>query len=514
MDKSAVKMGNIEEMYNSADLLRMNLDFDGALKTYKEALAKAGPDDRIARGRLFLAMADIYKCLGSWDEAQEIYGKIIFLLSKASYDRALPAAWLGKGEIESNKGNYAESLTSFESAINIALEEKDLLSAAGALCLHGSVLMRIGQDEGGKPFLEQALAHLKSVGKSREADRTGASVFTQLGLRSMRRGEMEEAEECLMTALSSVLEQPLSLEKAEAERYLGVVHSMRGEYREAFNYLLQSLEICRKNRYAYGRGKIYNSLGQTCMAMTHLSEAQFFLLKAEKIFQELKAEIDAAAINGKLGNLFLIMEDYSQAIQFFSREIDACRKSGNSRSVAYANRNLAESYIYKGDSEKAIAHLKDSLFFFESSEDRFNAGKVYLDLCYAYLTQGSLKEAEEMSRKAQEMLKDSPHLYDRVYMEELIGIMMRYRKEWENARLKFDECLGMLDSPSSRMADIYYEYGMLYLAMKEEVEAIQKFRQSMTLCRELGLKKQGERILKMLERIDELELVRAMTDGI
>jgi hypothetical protein len=43
---------------------------------------------------------------------------------------------------------------------------------------------------------------------------------------------------------------------------------------------------------------------------------------------------------------------------------------------------------------------------------------------------------------------------------------------------------------------------------------VQKFRRALDLCRELGLKKHGERILKMLERIDELELVRALIDGI
>lgn len=519
MDMAGVGGKSLEERVKSGDFLRIALDFEGALKTYQEALKElkqtdGGSGSGEMRRHLLLSIADIQKCTGKWDEALDAYSKIIFLFSKAPFDRALPVAWMGKGEIESFRGNYAEAMASFESALKIALAEGDRLSAAESLCLHGSVLMRIGQDEGGKIFLDQALDHLNAIEESPEAARASSSVYTQFGLRGIRRGELDEAVEWLIRALASIQDQPQALERAEASRYLGVVHSMRGEYRGAFSYLLQALEISKNNRYAYGKGRVYNSLGQTCMAMTRLSEAHFFLAKAEKIFMELKAEIDAAATNGKLGNLFLLMEDYSQAIQFFSREIEMCRKSGNSRAIAYANRNLAESYIYKGESEKAIAHLKESLFFFESAEDRFNAGKVFLDLCYAFLSHGSLSEADEMARKAQEALKDSPHLYDRVYIKELIGIMMRYRKEWSASRSHFDECLSMLDAPSSRMADIYFEYGMLHLAIKEEVEAVHKFRQALSLCRELGLKKQGERILKMLERIDELELVRVMIEGI
>ncbi|MFH0801354.1 MAG: tetratricopeptide repeat protein [bacterium] len=519
MDVAGVGSKSLEEQLMSGDSLRLALDLEGALSTYKEALKElkqtdGGPGSMEMRRHLLLSIADIQKCMGKWDEALDAYSKMIFIFSKAPFDRALPVAWMGKGEIESFRGNYSEAMASLESAMETAVDGKDRLSAAASQCLHGSVLMRIGQDEGGKIFLDQALAKLKDIEESPEAARVLSSVYTQFGLRCIRRGELDEAVEWLMRALASIQEQPQALERAEASRYLGAIYSMRGDYRGAFNYLLQALEISKINRYAYGKGRIYNSLGQTCMAMTRFSEAHFFLMKADKIFMDLKAEIDAAAINGKLGNLFLFMEDYSQAIQFFSREIEMCRKSGNSRAIAYANRNLAESYIYKGESEKAIAHLKESLFFFESAEDRFNAGKVFLDLCYAFLTHGSLSEADEMASKAQEALKDSPHLYDRVYIKELIGIMMRYRKEWSASRSHFDECLSMLDSPSFRMVDIYFEYGMLHLAMKEEMEAVHKFRQSLALCRKLGLKKQGERILKMLERIDELELVRAMIEGI
>jgi len=260
--------------------------------------------------------------------------------------------------------------------------------------------------------------------------------------------------------------------------------------------------------------KVYNSIGQLCLDVQKLDEALFFMEKAERICHELGADAEAATIYGKLGNVYMQKEDYENAVKFHLKDMEMCKRFGNYRALAYTYRNLGLSYMHNNQVDEALSYLKEGLDRFMELQDTVNAGRIYIDLCYACLGRDNLEEAEKMGKAALESLEKYPQSPDTAYAKTLCGVIARKKKDYDGAYKFFTESMEILGwkEPSTRLIETHHELGVLYLEMKDLKKALVNFKIALRTARDMGLKKQVEKNLRIVEKIDEMEIVNIILE--
>jgi len=506
-------MTALEELLRKGEEAQEAFEYEKAIEYFNRGLdeSASGDDSSIhpLRGIFLNNLTRIYTVMGKCDKAQKFLEEIFQNASRIPQEKELFKAWMGRGEIANFRGEYEEAFSSFQSACELAKWMKSDMDQALSSYHMGSSLSRLGQVEEGKSVLGKSVELLQKVSPCRDKDRLLAAIHTQFGLEYLREGKTKEAGEAFGLSLSLTKDQPFSLERAEAFRFLGVVHTIRHSYREGASHYIEALKIYKKMRHPLGTAKIYNSLGQLCLTLVKPEEALLYLEKGLNICQMLKAEAEAATIYGKLGNVHMVMENYGQAISYFMKDLELSHRFGSLRTSAYTQHNLGRSFIHKGETKEAIAYLNEGLRLFKMVDEELNIGRVSQDLCSAYISQGDLNAAEKVGREALLIFNKLDIVQEEAFTKTLLGVVERHRTNWDIAEKWFKESLSMLREELSPfyLAETFYEYGLLCMAIKDTEKALDMFKASLRLTREVGLRAQTTRNLRIIERIDDLALI-------
>lgn len=506
----------VEEMEN----LRKKKDYEGAILKLDETLkvlqeAPQDNQDVINKTAVILGKkVEINKIIGKWNEAAVDLDKIFAISDKINQKSELVKANICKGEFLSYSGEFAESIIFFESALEVAKENN--VPEELALCYYhlGSINARIGEHQKGKELIDQSMELLKGKSDNKEARSVIAMCLTQVGLQFFRKGKYDDAISNYEKAIIMLEDKEDSLEKAEPYRYIGVIHSIKSNYREALGYHQKALQIVANAKYLFGMAKVYNSIGQLCLDVQKLDEALFFMEKTERICTDLKADAESATIFGKLGHVYMQKEDYENAVKYHLRDLEMCKRFGNYRALAHTYRNLGLSYLRSNQRDKAISYLKEGLERFKELQETVNIGRIYIDMCYAYLEEDNLALAEEMGKSAMESLDKYTQSPDTAYAKTLCGVIARKKKDFDTAYRYFTESMEILGwkEPSTKLIETHHELGILYLETEDLKKALVNFKIALRTARDMGLKKQVEKNLRVIEKIDEMEIVNIILE--
>lgn len=506
-------MTALEELLRKGEEAQEAFEYEKAIECFIRGLDESASEDASSihplRAVFLNSMARIYTIMGKCEKAQKFLEEIFQNASRIPQERELFKAWMGRGEIANFRGEYEEAFSSFQSACELAKWMKSDMDQAQSSYNMANSLSRLGQIDEGKSILGRSVELLQNADPCREKDRLLAAIHTQFGLEHLREGKTKEAGEAFGLSLSLTQDQPFSPERAEAFRFMGVVHTIRHAYREGVSQYTEALKIYKKIRHPLGTAKIYNSLGQLCLTLAKPEEALLYLEKGLNICQMLKAEAEAATIYGKLGNVHMVMENYDQAISYFMKDLELSHRFGSLRTSAYTQHNMGRSFIHKGETKEAIAYLSEGLRLFKMVDDELNTGKVSQDLCSAYISQGDLNAAEKVGREALLIFNKLESVQEEAFTKTLLGVVERHRTNWDIAEKWFKESLSMLreELSSYYLAETFYEYGLLCMAIRDTEKALGMFKSSLRITREVGLRAQTSRNLRIIERIDDLALI-------
>jgi tetratricopeptide (TPR) repeat protein len=508
---------NIE---NARDSIKY-FEYDEALKmleTASSALYKL--DGEQEKNKLELEIiylrATIEWLLGRWEEALTYLNNIIEKKDTASHKKLLIHAFIYKGEILGARGHYTDAVDLLKEGLSIADSLGDLTETAHCCQLLGTFYSRIGESVTGKKLIERSQRIAEANPGEPGMKRVLASNNNQMGLAHFRNRHLDDAQVSFNKSLEMLEDEPFTMERAEALRYMGITESARREYRTAMEYHYQALWIYKQLKYRLGQAKVYNSIGQTCADLSKLDVAIHYLEKAEAICRELAADAEAASIYGKLGNVYMLREEYDKAKSLFTKDIELSKKFDNTRAMAFAYRNIGECNIYLGNNNDAIENLRHSAELFKKIGDPVNEKKIMLNLCAAYINDGNLEESEKAADQLNELIPAREKSQDAANLIMLQGIIERYRKNWAQSSKLFNDSIDMMKAlgKSHKLSEAYYEYGLMCLGIHDKEGALSKFREAFKIARELGLPRQKDRYFKIIERIEELEIIKLLIDEI
>lgn len=165
--------------------------------------------------------------------------------------------------------------------------------------------------------------------------------------------------------------------------------------------LERSIEFFDQTEHALNSVIAYNNLGINLMLIGEWRKAEEMIGRALEI--GLRGDYaHVAGIYDSLGELKLLRGEIAEAEELLERAVSYARKHHSQWYTVQSMRNLARSYLAKGDTEKAIAQARETIDFAHDVGDKHYANMAGLVLAEAYLADRGTEQCENSLRMIEE----------------------------------------------------------------------------------------------------------------
>ncbi|MDO8446274.1 MAG: CHAT domain-containing protein [Deltaproteobacteria bacterium] len=428
-------------------------------KTLGVLYSRANEDEK-AVGALVEALK-LWKGLGNKKDLSEGYRTLALLQEKG--------------------GRYADSLASFNAALNIDREASNKASEGQDLWDIGRIYyLRLSRFDEALKAYKEALSIFKGLGNTENT----AKVLLDIGLVYEQEGEYESARTNYLEGIKIAGGIKDKTVFSRGNLYLANVAWHTGDYQEAFRYQRIALTTAEELKDRKQEAMAHNLAGLTYMNLGMLEKALDSLSRSLAISTETGDKLDAAAAYNNIGIVQRELGNLEKSIESFKSALAIDSELKTKWGMAYDMRNLGISYERMGRLKEALESLSSSLSLSREIGERKNEGMTLYSLGMLYLKKGkideaamSLKEASIIGRevnlpeviwrslKAQAAMLIQKNKPADAYMElkEAITVVEKMR-----GRIKVDEYkTGFLENKT----DLYEEMVLLLLRMGRVEEA-------------------------------------------
>jgi len=126
-----------------------------------------------------------------------------------------------------------------------------------------------------------------------------------------------------------------------------------------------------------------NAIGVLYKNQQRYDEALVKFSEALKNFEKLKNAPQDIAINGNIGNVYVMQGKYYNAIPYHRKSLELALKLSNPLAVAGARYNLGDDYYGLKDYAKARSYYTEAMAAYSKSKSRSNLIKTYNALIQA-----------------------------------------------------------------------------------------------------------------------------------
>ena len=194
-------------------------------------------------------------------------------------------------------------------------------------------------------------------------------------------------------------------------------------------------------------------------------------------------------VHDTLGDLYLYLDDYSEAVNHFQQALAYFRKLEDWERLAITHTNIAECYRYmERQNELALENYQLALTQFEKLDKKAMIADVLFGIGNTYSAWKKYAEAVtyfEKSRSIYEELGQEENIA-RVWQQ--IGIAYREWEKYEPALENYERALTQFEKldKKAKMAEILFGIGNTYRAWGKYSEAVAYFEKSRSIYEELG----------------------------
>ncbi len=192
----------------------------------------------------------------------------------------------------------------------------------------------------------------------------------------------------------------------------GVTFLHKGLFDEAVKFFKQQLELGKKIGYENIIGRAYFNLGNVRLVLEDYSKALEYFSNAMKYINSYNENqgkkltiLEQATINNPMGLMYTGFDDFDQAESYFLLGMNATKGiSGAEYSYCQVGNNYADLLIKKGEWSKADAMLSEIMPIQEAIQNKpglvsvlLSSGKVQMNLGNFNLSESYLKKALSLS---------------------------------------------------------------------------------------------------------------------
>ncbi|HBS87849.1 MAG: hypothetical protein A2W91_10960 [Bacteroidetes bacterium GWF2_38_335] len=207
---------------------------------------------------------------------------------------------------------------------------------------------------------------LEEINISERGTEQYVNALNDAGKSSYYMDEYEKALFFLENALVEATRIDYKKGKADVFFYIGDIYILMGKYGAAIDYLAQGMSLYEKIKDNTGKSNCLNGLGLIQMYQGNYSRALDYFKKA--------LESGDAITKGDsytyMGELFVKMEAFEEAIKYASMSLEAGRKNQDLYVMSSSLDNLGIAYLNTGKNNEAVKLFRESMLIKEELGDR------------------------------------------------------------------------------------------------------------------------------------------------
>jgi two-component system sensor histidine kinase UhpB len=327
-----------------------------------------------------------------------------------------------------------------------------------------------------------------------------SAAFSYLISYHYRTGALDSAQYYLSLSEKVALDNPANLDvNHNFNQAAGLFYKDIGDLKKALPYMVRNLEL-RKTEDENRAGQLLN-LGNLYIRMGNYKDAVDYHLQALKLFEKLGNKRGQSFAQQSLANDFLYMKQYGQARQYYERSYALKKELNDSRGLINALGGLADVNKEAGNLEaaekqyKEVQQLARNLKLpLEVSRLGYQTGLLYKKMSRFVDARTQLEEALQLARSATDSV-----LMAKI-QSELIGIDLLERKNSED-ELSLQQSLNTAIRSGDRMQQSI-EYARLseYYAQRKQFD---KAFELLTRHEQLDDSLKGNALILQMKELEE-----------
>ena len=411
---------------------------------------------------------------GKTGEAVTLLDKAISIFKEIDDELRTGDCYLAKGDMYRATGDKDKALENFKQAIAIYEKEGDIMSLLNCYQSMAFTYQFCG-------FLEEAGNYLEI--KRKLIDEIKADKIKELSRKeegyNFRDAKFEGKDKLMINYYTD----------------FASLHSMMGKYEQSIKSYKEAIELGKKldkrtfsEMFSYWQlGRLYLILGQKDIALKYYLEAMSKNKEDMPVYQVVMNYM-------MLGNFYLKeMKQPDEAMKYLQLGLEELKKIGmnvfKDQYTALCIQNMGQVYLEKGDYDKAIEKMEESLKIFEETCKNYGSqGDYYLVWNYdllgkVYQKKGDQDKALMYMNKAVEFAEKRPAFAIKPGAYNYLGNFYYDTEEFSKALEAYKESLKAAEkiSSPSLLWEVYFSLGKTYEKLGNLQEAYNAYDNSIKI---------------------------------
>jgi len=302
------------------------------------------------------------------------------------------------------------------------------------------------------------------------------------------KGQYDEANDELKTALEGARQRNLRSDEAEALTSLAVTHYKQSLYDEAQEYAEKAMDIYKELNDLAGEVRALTQIINIYQGRGMYNEAVVLFERVLEINSHLD---DQHALSGSLASMagiYISQGDYEKALQNYEQALEISTRLGNQSLMASITQNIGIVYYSQGDYAKALQNFEQALEIKTQIGDRAGMAMVLNNIGVIYMNQGDYEKALQNYEQALEI---KTQIGDRAGMAGTInniGVIYVNQGDYEKALQNYEQALEIRTQIGDRagMASAIHNIGVIYADQGDYEKALQNYEQALEILIQIG----------------------------
>jgi tetratricopeptide (TPR) repeat protein len=258
-----------------------------------------------------------------------------------------------------------------------------------------------------RPEAEDVLTAASHQAEQAGSTRMSAGAIHLLALLERYRGQPDRAEQILDESPVAAQAAVPSPARAQWLHYHGLIEADRGDLNNAQRFLYRAYKVYQESHDDLGAAEVCDSLANLLLRQGKAAYALIFARQSLELKQRLDDLYGEAISHGTTGRAFLLQARYAEAAEEFQRDLEITRELGDVKGIGIMLNSLGEVALLRRDLNAAAAYLREAL---EVEAGPAYAAHAHLGLARVLLADGKTDEADRECDQAQALLEANPDL--------------------------------------------------------------------------------------------------------
>ncbi len=228
------------------------------------------------------------------------------------------------------------------------------------------------------------------------------------------------------------------------ERLIAISLTVRGQmylnlsdHQAALKDVKESLTIFQQNN---DKTNISNSFNTLAIIYTNLNDfKQSIELYKEALKVDGDATYDKSTVYYNIGSTYLELDDYTKALDYFQKAIDAATQVNDFYTVNFAKNGIAETYLIQDKYDDAIKLFEQTIKIFQESDDIQMLLNVNLSLTQAYSGKNDFELANHYASKAEQYSQTLEGILPKINVLRIKEKLFKSQKNWQQAYTSLEQ---------------------------------------------------------------------------